>query len=80
MNVDCRDLLGADPVLYSQLVNYPGEVIPLFDGEANAMAAQLAGTEILDLPPLRVRLRPPQQRCLPGPSYLHLSSIASITR
>ena len=46
MSIDCQDVLAADAVLYTQLVNYPGEVIPLFDSEANLIAAELSGNDV----------------------------------
>ena len=43
MSIDCQDVLAYDAVLYTQLINYPGEVIPLFDSEANLIASELSG-------------------------------------
>eukprot|EP00126_Sphaerothecum_destruens_P009742 Sdes_comp20576_c0_seq1m15477 len=31
MNLDCSHILEFDPVLYKQIINYPQEIIPLFD-------------------------------------------------
>ena len=46
LNVDCRDLFGWDKTLYAQLIDYPGEVIPLFDMETNAMANVWASRDL----------------------------------
>ena len=37
-----------DKSLYSQLVSYPGEVIPLLDAEARYIAEDLQGQELPD--------------------------------
>ena len=49
VSVDCQDVLAHDPVLYRMLVDYPGEVIPVFDTEANIIAASLSGLDIEDI-------------------------------
>lgn len=46
MSIDCQDVLAYDSMLYTQLVNYPGEVIPLFDSEANLIAHELSGHDV----------------------------------
>jgi len=46
LNVDCRELFGWDKTLYAQLIDYPGEVIPLFDMETNAMANVWASRDL----------------------------------
>jgi hypothetical protein len=43
LNVDCHDIAAMDPVLYSDLVAYPTEVIPLMDQEAQALASSMEG-------------------------------------
>lgn len=48
MNLDCEDLAQADPLLYSQLVKYPAEVIVLLDQEAHTIWAQGAGDALDD--------------------------------
>ena len=56
MCIDCQDVIRQDVVLFTQLINYPGEVIPLFDSEANILAAQLTGFDVMNInlkaPPL----------------------------
>ena len=47
--IDCQDVIRHDGVLFTQLVNYPGELIPLFDSEANILAAQLTGEDVMDI-------------------------------
>ena len=46
LNVDCRDLYAWDKTLYTQLIDYPGEVIPLFDMETNALANGWASRDL----------------------------------
>lgn len=53
INVDCADIASTDPILYSNLIAYPTEVIPLMDQEAQALASSMddgqGGGTALDL-------------------------------
>lgn len=55
MCIDCQDVVRHDGVLFTQLINYPGEVIPLFDSEANIIAAQLSGHDVMNI---NLKVRP----------------------
>ena len=55
LNIDCRDLYAWDKTLYAQLIDYPGEVIPLFDIETSAMASGWSGRDLEGA--IRVRAR-----------------------
>ena len=46
LNIDLMHLHQYDKQLYSQLVAYPGEVIPLLDAEARYIAEDLQGQEL----------------------------------
>ena len=46
LNLDLVHLLGYDKELYSQLVLYPGEVVPLLDAEAGYIAEDVLGPEL----------------------------------
>ena len=48
LNIDLIHLREFDSELYSQLVSYPGEVIPLLDSEARYLAEDLEGQELPD--------------------------------
>ena len=48
LNIDLMHLHQYDKQLYSQLVAYPGEVIPLLDAEARYIAADVQGQELPD--------------------------------
>ena len=45
VNVDCQDMRKFDVELYSQLVAYPMEVIPLLDAETNDVVVDQFGPE-----------------------------------
>lgn len=45
LNIDCADIAMMDPVLYSHLITYPTEVIPLMDQEAQALASSYEASE-----------------------------------
>eukprot|EP00891_Asterochloris_glomerata_P005527 jgi/Astpho2/5527/fgenesh1_pm.00079_%23_8_t len=57
VNVDCQDMRKFDVELYSQLVAYPMEVIPLLDAETNDVVVDQFGPETaeLQLVPSQVR-------------------------
>ena len=42
LNIDCANIWDFDGMLYSQLQNYPAEVITLIDNEVNAIVAEVA--------------------------------------
>ena len=48
LNIDLMHMYDYDRDLYSQLVAYPGEVIPLLDAEARYIAEDLTGEELTD--------------------------------
>ena len=45
INIDCCNLHDHDTMLYAQLINYPGEVIDVFDERIMAVARELAGED-----------------------------------
>ena len=55
LNIDGRDLYTWDKTLYAQLIDYPGEVIPLFDIETSALASGWSGRDLEGA--IRVRAR-----------------------
>lgn len=56
VNVDCQDMRKFDVELYSQLVAYPMEVIPLLDAETNDVVVDQFGPETAEqLGPIMVR-------------------------
>lgn len=42
LNVDCTNLYDFDNMLYRQLVNYPGEVLSIFDEEVRQILREMA--------------------------------------
>lgn len=42
INLDCEHLHSYDPELYQHLVNYPGEILPIFDKVLGALTDELS--------------------------------------
>ena len=68
VNVDCQDMRKFDVELYSQLVAYPMEVIPLLDAETNDVVVDQFGPETAEqLGPIMVGVLQADWRNLASP-------------
>ena len=68
VNVDCQDMRKFDVELYSQLVAYPMEVIPLLDAETSDVVVDQFGAETAEqLGPIMVGFLQADMRYLAFP-------------
>ena len=57
LNVNCDHIFQFDRALYQQMVNYPSDIIPLFDLSATELYRQLHGQELTGEDDYKIQLR-----------------------
>ena len=58
VNMDCSNLHDYDSMLYSQLLNYPGEVLSVLDDELNSLRSEVAEDHGLEIRVREQQLKP----------------------